>query len=98
MLLNFIAADQTDMREQLWAAAVDPVGGKTLEYVLSTIQYDGSIALSGLTGGVNFSSTVRPFILRGVTFNSLAMCFKSRLTAIISAWRFCLALRPPTIS
>ncbi|GGD52199.1 NADPH:quinone oxidoreductase family protein [Paenibacillus nasutitermitis] len=52
--------------EKKWAAAVDPVGGEPLAAVLSQIQYGGSVAASGLTGGINLSTTVFPFILRGV--------------------------------
>jgi len=52
--------------KQLWAAAVDPVGGKTLASILSKITYNGSVAVSGLTGGGDVQTTVFPFILRGV--------------------------------
>ncbi|MBD8068526.1 NADPH:quinone oxidoreductase family protein [Bacillus sp. PS06] len=52
--------------KQHWAGAVDPVGGKTLAYVLSTTKYGGSVAVSGLTGGAQVPTTVFPFILRGV--------------------------------
>ena len=52
--------------KQLWAAAVDPVGGKTLASILSKITYNGSVAVSGLTGGGEVPTTVFPFILRGV--------------------------------
>ncbi|MGG5252326.1 NADPH:quinone oxidoreductase family protein [Neobacillus sp. SM06] len=52
--------------KQLWAGAVDPVGGKTLAAILSKIQYGGSVAVSGLTGGGDVPTTVFPFILRGV--------------------------------
>lgn len=51
---------------QLWAAVVDPVGGATLARALSTTRYGGSVAVSGLTGGVKVDTTVLPFILRGV--------------------------------
>ncbi|RSK25797.1 acryloyl-CoA reductase [Bacillus sp. HMF5848] len=54
------------MDTQLWAGAVDPVGGKTLAAVLSKIHYGGSVAVSGLTGGADVATTVFPFILRGV--------------------------------
>ncbi len=50
-----------------WAAAVDCVGGATLADVLSTLNYGGAIAASGLTGGAALSTTVMPFILRGVS-------------------------------
>ncbi|RRQ28261.1 acryloyl-CoA reductase [Rhodococcus sp. Eu-32] len=49
-----------------WAGAVDCVGGKTLAHVLSTTRYAGAVAASGLTGGAGLSTTVLPFILRGV--------------------------------
>lgn len=50
-----------------WAAAVDCVGGATLADVLSTLEYGGAVAASGLTGGVALNTTVMPFILRGVS-------------------------------
>ncbi|ORJ61828.1 acrylyl-CoA reductase family protein [Mycobacterium simiae] len=49
-----------------WAGAVDCVGGATLADVLSTIDYGGAVAASGLTGGPALRTTVMPFILRGV--------------------------------
>lgn len=52
--------------QQLWAAAVDPVGGKTLSAILSKLEYNGSVAVSGLTGGTDVPTTVFPFILRGI--------------------------------
>ena len=52
--------------KQLWAAAVDPVGGETLAAILSKIQYGGAVAVSGLTGGPKVPTTVFPFILRSV--------------------------------
>ncbi|WP_435165968.1 NADPH:quinone oxidoreductase family protein [Paenibacillus glycanilyticus] len=60
--------EQRPIRRPLWAAAVDPVGGKTLSYLLSTLQYGGSVATSGLTGGVEVETSVYPFILRGVNW------------------------------
>jgi putative YhdH/YhfP family quinone oxidoreductase len=52
--------------KQLWAGAVDPVGGESLAAILSKIHYNGSVAVSGLTGGGNVPTTVFPFILRGI--------------------------------
>lgn len=50
-----------------WASAVDCVGGATLADVISTINYGGAVAASGLTGGPQLNTTVLPFILRGVS-------------------------------
>jgi putative YhdH/YhfP family quinone oxidoreductase len=50
-----------------WAGAVDCVGGATLADVLSTVDYGGAVAASGLTGGPALHTTVMPFILRGIS-------------------------------
>jgi acrylyl-CoA reductase (NADPH) len=49
-----------------WAAAVDCVGGATLANVIKRLHYGGAVAASGNTGGVEITSSVFPFILRGV--------------------------------
>jgi acrylyl-CoA reductase (NADPH) len=54
------------LESTVWAGAVDCVGGVTLGNVLKRIHYGGSVAASGLTGGAGLSTTVLPFILRGV--------------------------------
>jgi acrylyl-CoA reductase (NADPH) len=78
-----------------WAGAVDAVGGATLAYLLRTMNYGGSIALSGNAGGVELSSTVFPFILRAVNvlgIDSVAVPLERR----IAIWeRLAADLRPP---
>ncbi|MEZ5217835.1 MAG: oxidoreductase [Ilumatobacteraceae bacterium] len=54
------------LESTVWAGAVDCVGGVTLANVLKKIQYGGSVAASGLTGGAGLPTSVLPFILRGV--------------------------------
>ncbi len=49
-----------------WAGAVDAVGGATLPYVLRTLRPGAAVASSGNAGGPILSTTVLPFILRGV--------------------------------
>jgi len=58
-----------------WAAAVDPVGGATTAYLIRTMKYGGSIAVSGLTGGTTVNTTVFPFILRGVNLLGIDSVF-----------------------
>ncbi|QLJ04030.1 oxidoreductase [Streptomyces sp. NEAU-sy36] len=60
------AQSETPLEGELWAGAVDPVGGDTLAYLLRTTRYRGSVANCGLTGGAALPTTVLPFILRGV--------------------------------
>jgi putative YhdH/YhfP family quinone oxidoreductase len=58
-----------------FAGAVDTVGGKMLATLLRSVKHDGCVACCGLVGGAELSTTVYPFILRGVT-----------LAGIDSAW------------
>ena len=59
-----------------WAGAIDAVGGDMLAWLTRTTNYWGSIASTGLTGGVELRTTVMPFILRGVSLIGIdsAMC------------------------
>jgi NADPH2:quinone reductase len=64
------------LEKATWAAAVDPVGGETLAWLLRSMAYRGVVAVSGLTGGTSVQTTVIPFILRGVRLIGIdsAMC------------------------
>jgi putative YhdH/YhfP family quinone oxidoreductase len=55
------------MLSEQWAGAYDTVGGKTLENVIKSMRYLGVIANCGMVGGGSLSTTVFPFILRGVS-------------------------------
>lgn len=61
------AAKPRPLAKARWAGAVDCVGGATLADVLSTVDYGGAVAASGLTGGPALHTTVMPFILRGIS-------------------------------
>jgi NADPH2:quinone reductase len=54
------------LERSLWAGAVDPVGGSMLAWLTRTMMVHGSIASSGLAGGIELNTTVMPFILRGI--------------------------------
>lgn len=78
-----------------WAGAVDAVGGSTLAYLLRTTNYGGSIAISGNAGGVEFNSTVFPFILRAVNVLGIDSVMVP-LSERIALWeRMATDLRPP---
>ncbi|HXF65449.1 MAG TPA: oxidoreductase [Burkholderiales bacterium] len=49
-----------------WAAAFDAVGGEILAWLTRSMQQGGLIASYGNAGGIEFKTTVLPFILRGV--------------------------------
>lgn len=50
-----------------WAGVVDTVGGEILASALKSIQYGGVATCCGLVASANLSTTVFPFILRGVS-------------------------------
>ena len=54
------------LEKALWAAAFDSVGGESLAWLTRTMQPGGLIASFGNAGGIEFKTTVLPFILRGV--------------------------------
>ena len=53
--------------KERWAGVIDTVGSHTLANACATTKYRGAVAACGLAGGMDFPSTVAPFILRGVT-------------------------------
>jgi acrylyl-CoA reductase (NADPH) len=55
------------LQKERWAGAIDSVGGATLANVCAQARVGGTVAACGLAGGMDFPSTVAPFILRGVT-------------------------------
>jgi putative YhdH/YhfP family quinone oxidoreductase len=54
------------LEKELWAGALDSVGGQTLAWLTRTMQQNGSIACFGNAGGLELNTSVFPFILRGV--------------------------------
>ena len=53
--------------KMLWAGAVDNLGGEMLSWLMSTMKQSGTIASIGNAVSANFSATVFPLILRGVS-------------------------------
>lgn len=54
------------LESQRWAGAIDTVGGKVLASLLAEMNYGGTVAATGLTGGSELHTTVMPFILRAI--------------------------------
>lgn len=52
--------------EEKWAGAVDTVGSATLANVCASIKYRGAVAACGLAQGLDFPTSVLPFILRNI--------------------------------
>lgn len=63
------------LEKRTWQAAIDPVGGENLPYIVKRLGNNGSVALIGMTGGNNFETTVFPFILRGASIIGIDSVF-----------------------
>lgn len=55
------------MGRPAYAGAIDAVGGDLLANIVAQIHPYGNVAAVGLAGGMKLSTTVAPFILRGVS-------------------------------
>ena len=70
--------------KELWAGAIDNVGGAMLARVLTQMAYGASVAAVGLAGGADLPTTVIPFLLRGVNLlgiDSVMKPYPDRLKA-----------------
>jgi len=63
---NTVEFGTRPLEKTLWAGAFDSVGGDQLAWLTRTMQQNGVIASFGNAGGIEFKTTVLPFILRGV--------------------------------
>ena len=74
------------LARERWAGAVDTVGSHILANVCASTRYRGVVTACGLAGGMDFPSTVAPFILRGVTLVGVdsVMCPRQER---IEAWQ-----------
>jgi len=78
-------APRGPLGSERWAGVVDNVGGSMLGNLLRSVEYWGTIASVGNAGGIEFSSNVLPFLLRGVNLCGIDSntCPKKRR---IKAW------------
>lgn len=55
------------LAKERWAGVIDVAGSHVLANACASTQYGGAVAACGLAAGMDFPSSVAPFILRGVT-------------------------------
>lgn len=61
-----LTAPGRPLETERWAGAVDTVGGAVLGGIFRSVAYYGVVAACGNAGGAEFTTSVFPFILRGV--------------------------------
>jgi acrylyl-CoA reductase (NADPH) len=82
------------MEKALWAGAVDNLGGPVLAWLTRTVDQWGNIASIGLAGGHELSTTVMPFILRGVNLLGINSVLTPRDVRLAVWQRIATDLRP----
>ena len=87
----------------LYSAAVDTVGGDILAKIISMVSNHGVVSCCGNVGGATFSSSVFPFILRGIQLSGIdsaesSIDLKSELWNLLSdEWSLDLVNQTKTI-
>ncbi|MDT2814916.1 YhdH/YhfP family quinone oxidoreductase [Vagococcus carniphilus] len=66
-LEEFMPEKVKPLQKQNFDYVIDTIGGESVAAILPQINYGGGIALCGNASGIKFSTTVLPFILRGIT-------------------------------
>lgn len=61
-----LAENTKPLQKQTFHYALDTVGGEVAAAILPKLYYGGSLSMCGNAGGVKFTTTVLPFILRGI--------------------------------
>jgi acrylyl-CoA reductase (NADPH) len=80
-----LAGPARPMGKERWAGAVDAVGSHTLSNALSMTKYGGTVAACGLAQGMDLTTSVAPFILRGVTLSGIDSVMAPK-PARVEAW------------
>lgn len=81
---SILSAPGKPLAKERWAAVVDSVGSHTLANACAQTKSDGAVAACGLAQGMDFPSSVAPFILRGITLygiNSVTVARAKRIAA-----------------
>jgi len=81
-----------------FAGAIDNLGGDTLAWLTRTVDYWGNIASIGLASGPQLTTTVMPFILRGVALLGINSSATRREWRLAVWQRIATDLRPRHLS
>tara|TARA_R110002126_G_scaffold43475_9_gene124550 strand:+ start:2845 stop:3828 length:984 start_codon:yes stop_codon:yes gene_type:complete len=74
------------LQKERWAGVIDCVGSHTLANACASTRYGGAVAACGLAQGMDFPSSVAPFILRGVTLYGIDSVMRP-LADRVQAWQ-----------
>jgi len=80
-----LAAPGKPLQKERFAGVVDALGSQALVNACAQVKRNGAVAACGLALGMDFPSSVAPFILRGITLYGIDSVYAS-LTRRQAAW------------
>jgi acrylyl-CoA reductase (NADPH) len=80
-----LSAPGKPLAKERWAAVIDSVGSHTLANACAAVKSNGAVAACGLAQGMDFPTTVAPFILRGITLYGINSVMVEKAKRVL-AW------------
>ena len=83
---EFLSQPDKPLESARFDAAIDNVGGKVLGKLLRQVKYGGAVASIGNAGGIELTTNVLPFILRGISLFGIDSVMQPYATRV-AAWQ-----------
>ena len=84
---NELSQPGKPLQKERWAGVVDSVGSHTLANAIAQCKYNATVAACGLAQGMDLTSSVAPFILRGVTLAGIDSVY-APMPRRLEAWKY----------
>ena len=84
---NELSTPGKPLQKERWAGVVDSVGSHTLANAIAQCKYNATVAACGLAQGMDLSTSVAAFILRGVTLAGIDSVYAAK-TRRLEAWKY----------
>jgi len=78
ILFETLLEKRKPLSKERWYGVIDATGGEATGNLLTEIRYGGTLAVSGNLSGTKFSTTVFPFILRGISLQGIDSVYVTR--------------------
>ena len=83
---NELSAPGKPLQKERWAGVVDSVGSHTLANAIAQCKYNAAVAACGLAQGMDLTTSVAPFILRGVALLGIDSVYAA-MPRRLEAWK-----------
>lgn len=98
LLRDEIDTGSRPLEQARWAGAIDNVGGDLLAWLLRTATFHANVASIGMAASTQLTTTVLPFILRGVNLLGINSVYAPRAQRLEVWNRLATDLRPRSLA